>query len=178
MKNKIIMNNGVRRNRLNYKKKIQSSNMLNQARLKALKVREDHVRNVLDEARRQLLSSIKDSDRYRDILSKLMLQALYQILEGDVLVKAREVDGPVVSSLFPDVLIKYKEASGKDLQLKLDTENFLPSECAGGIELTSGRGRIKVVNTLESRLDLISAQLVPQIRIALFGRNVNRKFND
>lgn len=159
-------------------KKIQSSNMLNQARLKALKVREDHVRNVLDEARKQLISSVKDVNRYRDILSKLMLQALFQMMEPDVLIKTRESDASLVSSIFPDVLVKYKEASGKDLQLKLDTENYLPGDCAGGIELSSGRGRIKVVNTLESRLDLISAQLIPQIRTALFGRNINRKFAD
>nr|BCL51429.1 vATPase subunit E [Plautia stali] len=159
-------------------KKIQSSNMLNQARLKALKIREDHVRDVLDEARKRLLQSVKDETRYKDILQKLMLQGLYQLIEADILVRTREMDGPVVSSVFPDVLVKYKEVSGKDLQLKLDTELFLPSECAGGIELYTARGRIKVANTLESRLDLISAQLLPQIRTSLFGRNVNRKFND
>lgn len=37
---------------------------------------------------------------------------------------------------------------------------------------------LQVPNTLESRLDLISQQLVPEIRNALFGRNVNRKFTD
>ncbi|CAH1402520.1 unnamed protein product [Nezara viridula] len=159
-------------------KKIQSSNMLNQARLKALKIREDHVRDVLDEARKRLLQSVKDEARYKDILEKLMLQGLYQLMESDILVRTREMDGPVVSSVFPDVLVKYKESSGKDLQLKLDTELYLPSECAGGIELYTARGRIKIVNTLESRLDLISAQLLPQIRTSLFGRNVNRKFTD
>ncbi|XP_014289914.1 V-type proton ATPase subunit E [Halyomorpha halys] len=159
-------------------KKIQSSNMLNQARLKALKIREDHVRDVLDDARKRLLQSVKDEARYRDILVKLMLQGLYQLMEAEILVRTREMDGPLVSSVFPDVLVKYKEVSGKDLQLKLDTELYLPSECAGGIELYTARGRIKIANTLESRLDLISAQLLPQIRTSLFGSNVNRKFND
>lgn len=36
----------------------------------------------------------------------------------------------------------------------------------------------QVPNTLESRLELISQQLVPEIRQALFGRNPNRKFTD
>lgn len=58
----------------------QSSNMLNQARLRALKVREDHVRNVLDETRKLLLTSITDTTRYKEILIKLMLQALFQVL--------------------------------------------------------------------------------------------------
>lgn len=37
---------------------------------------------------------------------------------------------------------------------------------------------LQVPNTLEARLELISQQLVPEVRTALFGRNVNRKFTD
>lgn len=37
---------------------------------------------------------------------------------------------------------------------------------------------LQVVNTLENRLELISQQLIPEIRVALFGQNVNRKFTD
>lgn len=48
----------------------------------------------------------------------------------------------------------------------------------GGIEAFSQQGKIKVTNTLESRLDLISQQLLPEVRVALFGRNPNRKFDD
>lgn len=36
----------------------------------------------------------------------------------------------------------------------------------------------QIPNTLEARLELISQQLVPEIRTALFGRNVNRRFTD
>ena len=38
--------------------------------------------------------------------------------------------------------------------------------------------RIKIVNTLESRLDLLAGQMLPEIRTSLFGRNMNRKFDD
>jgi len=48
----------------------------------------------------------------------------------------------------------------------------------GGVILFAQRGRIKIVNTLEARLELIAQQFVPEIRIALFGRNPNRKFTD
>ena len=61
-------------------KKIQSSNMLNQARLKVLKVREDHVRSVLDEARRRLGEVTKDSTRYGHVLESLITQGLYQVI--------------------------------------------------------------------------------------------------
>lgn len=58
----------------------QSSNMLNQARLKVLKVREDHVRNVLEEARKRLGDITTDQRKYAEILKTLMLQALFQVL--------------------------------------------------------------------------------------------------
>lgn len=57
----------------------QSSNMLNQARLKALKVREDHIRNVLDEARRRLGEVTRNQQQYSHILQQLIIQGLYQV---------------------------------------------------------------------------------------------------
>lgn len=53
--------------------------MLNQARLKVLKVREDHVRAVLDEARKRLGAVTKDHGKYSAILERLVLQGLYQV---------------------------------------------------------------------------------------------------
>lgn len=53
--------------------------MLNQARLKALKVREDHVRNVLDEARKRLGEVTHDTGRYKEVLQLLIIQGLYQV---------------------------------------------------------------------------------------------------
>lgn len=57
----------------------QSSNMLNQARLKALKVREDHVCDVLDEARKRLTEVSKNEAQYKEILRKLIIQGLLQV---------------------------------------------------------------------------------------------------
>lgn len=54
--------------------------MLNQARLKALKVREDHVRTVLDEARRQLGAVVKNPTQYSGLLKKLVLQGVLQVI--------------------------------------------------------------------------------------------------
>lgn len=53
--------------------------MLNQARLKALKVREDYVRDVLDEARRKLSEIFKNESLYSEILKKLIIQGLLQV---------------------------------------------------------------------------------------------------
>lgn len=158
-------------------KKIQSSNMLNQARLKVLKVREDHVRNVLDDARKRLGEISKDA-QYRNILNLLIVQGLFRLTEHHVTLRVRQVDLPLVESLIDAVQSGYKEATMKDVTVKIDQDNFLPADSCGGVDLYAGRGRIKVSNTLETRLELIAQQLVPELRGSLFGKNPNRKFTD
>ncbi|XP_078038304.1 V-type proton ATPase subunit Vha26 [Augochlora pura] len=158
-------------------KKIQSSNMLNQARLKVLKVREDHVRNVLDEARKRLGEVTKDA-RYKDILKLLIVQGLFQLTESHVTIRVRQVDLPLVESLIDSVQDAYKQATMKDVTVKIDQDNFISADSCGGVDLFAARGRIKVSNTLETRLELIAAQLIPEIRGSLFGNNPNRKFTD
>jgi len=159
-------------------KKIQSSNMLNQSRLRVLKAREDHIRNVLDEARRRLGEVTRDSKRYKVVLKGLMTQALFQLMEAQVLVKCRQIDVPVIQEMIPETSAAYQAAINKPVQMKIDTENYLPSDGYGGIELSAMRGKIKCVNTLESRLEQIASQIAPEIRVILFGRNPNRRFND
>ncbi|XP_065160652.1 V-type proton ATPase subunit E [Atheta coriaria] len=167
-----------REKQVELQKKIQSSNMLNQARLKVLKVREDHVRNVLDEARKRLGEVTSDHAKYQEVLNTLILQGLYQLFETNVLVRCRAQDRSIVENCLSDVSGRYKEAVGKEVILKIDTENPLPADATGGVELYAHRGRIRINNTLEARLELIAMQLIPEIRTALFGRNVNRKFTD
>ncbi|KAK9887017.1 hypothetical protein WA026_019944 [Henosepilachna vigintioctopunctata] len=159
-------------------KKIQSSNMLNQARLKVLKVREDHVRNVLEEARKRLGDVTRDRKKYAEILESLILQGLYQLFESHVLVRVRPQDRDIVHSIIANTEKKYKDGCGKEISLKIDDQTHLAQDTTGGIELYAQKGRIKINNTLEARLELIAQQLVPEIRTALFGRNTNRKFTD
>lgn len=159
-------------------KKIQSSNMLNQARLRVLKVREDHVRNLLDEARKRLADVPKDQKLYSELLTTLTVQALFQLMESAVTLRIRETDKSVVDSIISKAQSNYKEKIKKDTTLKIDNENWLSPDTCGGVELIALKGRIKICNTLEARLELIAQQLLPEIRTALFGSNPNRKFTD
>ena len=68
--------------------------------------------------------------------------------------------------------------SNVPLQITIDTSTFLPADSAGGVELLSKAGKIKVSSTLESRLELLSAKMIPEIRTTLFGENPNRRFHD
>ena len=64
-------------------KKIQSSNLLNQARLKVLKARDEHVGNVLSESKRQLAIVAKDQAKYSKLIQGLIAQV--QCLEEKVI---------------------------------------------------------------------------------------------
>jgi len=159
-------------------RKIQRSNMQNQGRLKCLKAREDHLRAVLDEARSNLTRISADQKRYPAILKGLILQALFQMLEKECVLHCRKEDEQLVEKLLPECLDELQKVWGDTTKITINKQHYLPQDSAGGVELTTKAGKIQVVSTLESRLDLIAGQIIPQVRTALFGPNPNRKFFD
>ncbi|MFH4984209.1 hypothetical protein AB6A40_010918 [Gnathostoma spinigerum] len=159
-------------------RKIQRSNMLNQGRLQCLKAREDHMHSVLEEARNNLARISDDPEEYPAILKGLLMQGLFQLLEKDVTLQCRKADIQLVEELLPVCLDELEQSWGEKIKVSIDMENPLPASSAGGVQLSAKGGKITVSSTLESRLDLIASQIIPQIRTALFGANPNRKFFD
>lgn len=159
-------------------KKIQMSHLLNQARLKVLKARDDMIMELMKEAQQRLADIAKDPDNYSVLLQGLLLQGFYQLLESKVTVRCRQQDVVMVEAAVNKVIPIYKESVKMNLAVKVDSQHFLPSGICGGVELYNDNGKIKVTNTLERRLELITHQMIPEIRVALFGANPNRKFMD
>merc|ERR1719219_2409416 len=131
-------------------KKIQSSNML--------KHRDDHVAAVQEDAKQQLGGVTRDKKKYSEILQQLLTQGMCQLLEPSLVIRCRQVDQPLVEQVIPGAVSDYKAKVNKDCQIKLDTENWLGADCTGGIEILAQKGKIKVDNTLEARLDMIARQ--------------------
>ncbi|XP_034032946.1 V-type proton ATPase subunit E 1a [Thalassophryne amazonica] len=159
-------------------KKIQMSNLKNQAKLRVLKARDDMITDLLNEARERLAEIAKDPDRYPALLEGLVLQGFYRLLEPKVTIRCRQQDVEMVQAAVDKVVPVYKEAVKKNIDVRIDKERFLSSEICGGIDVYNDNGKIKVSNTLESRLHLIAQQMMPEIRATLFGANPNRKFLD
>lgn len=159
-------------------KKIQMSNLMNQARLKVLKARDDMISDMLTEARQRLTNIARDQSRYPALLDGLILQGLYQLLETKVTIRCRKQDVQMVQASIQRNLPIYKAAVKNNVEVRIDQDNFIPPDVSGGVELYNGNGKIKVSNTLESRLELMAQQMQPEIRVALFGANPNRKFMD
>uniref|UniRef100_H2MMF4 ATPase H+ transporting V1 subunit E1a n=1 Tax=Oryzias latipes TaxID=8090 RepID=H2MMF4_ORYLA len=137
-------------------KRIQTSHLMNQGRLKVLKARDDMITDLLNEARKRLSELAKDPETYSKLLDGLILQGLYQLLEPKVTIRCRQQDVEI-ASVRKNIPI-YQEA----VRSGLIDPKFL----------------IKVSNTLESRLELLAEQMMPEIRVSLFGANPNRKFLD
>lgn len=161
-------------------KKIQNSNLLNQARLKVLKAREDHLKILIEDARKQLSNITSDKNKYKKLLEGLIAQGLFQLLEPNVTLRCKEKDLDLVRDAWPAAVEQYRAATKgkKDVKVTVDSESFLGNDISGGVELMAQGQKFVVENTLESRLDLISHQMIPELRVMLFGRNPNRKFND
>ncbi|CAD7672873.1 unnamed protein product [Nyctereutes procyonoides] len=141
-------------------KKIQMSNLMNQARLKVLRPRDDLITDLLNEAKQRFRKVVKDTTRYQVLLDGLVLHPA--ALDWNNL----KQDFPLVKAAVQKVIPMYK------------IESYLPEEIAGGVEIYNGDYKIKVSNTLESQLDLIAQQMMPEVLGALFGANANRKFLD
>uniref|UniRef100_A0A8C6SHS0 ATPase H+ transporting V1 subunit E1a n=1 Tax=Neogobius melanostomus TaxID=47308 RepID=A0A8C6SHS0_9GOBI len=166
-------------------KKIQMSHLLNQARLKVLKARDDMIMELMKEAQQRLADIAMDPDNYSILLQGLLLQGFYQLLESKVTIFLyfvmeflnsflNDLQQAAVNKVIPI----YKESAKMNLVVKIDPQRFLPPNVCGGVELYNDNGKIKVTNTLERRLELITHQMMPEIRVALFGANPNRKFMD
>uniref|UniRef100_A0A914I6X8 V-type proton ATPase subunit E n=1 Tax=Globodera rostochiensis TaxID=31243 RepID=A0A914I6X8_GLORO len=150
-------------------RKIQRSNMQNQSRLKCLKSRDDHLNNVLEESRANLSKISADRERYPAILKGLLLQGFFQLLENKIVLRCRKKDEELVSRILPECLEELQRTWGNRSEVKIDNEHYLPPDSAGGVELLARDGKIRVLSTLEARLDLIADKITPQTRTALFA---------
>ncbi|CAB3982632.1 V-type proton ATPase subunit E [Paramuricea clavata] len=159
-------------------KKIQRSNQLNQSRLKILKAKDDHIKQILEEACEKLADVTKDSEKYSSVLLGLITQGLFQLLESEVTIRCRKEDLDLIKKIRDEACSKFKEAAKKDVKINIDENKFLSSNSSGGVDLICRRSTIHVQNTLESRLSLLSGQMLPEIRERLFGKNPSRKFLD
>ncbi|XP_051009074.1 V-type proton ATPase subunit E 2 isoform X1 [Acomys russatus] len=157
-------------------KKIQLSTMRNQARIAVLRARDNLILELLRDAKMRLSRIVSDVDTYQELLDKLVLQALLRLLEPVMIVRCRPQDLHLVEAAVQRAVPEFVMLCRKHSDVQVDQVAYLASGAAGGVEVYSGDQRIKVSNTLESRLNLAALEMMPEIRRALFGDNANRKF--
>lgn len=168
-----------REGQIDVKKKIEYSKQLNESRLKVLQARENAVHDLINDAQQGLSGFSKDQQKYKTLLTDLLVQAYGKLSEPAVLVKVREADQGVAKDAIEAARSKFKDAFGKDgPDATLDTKAFLPAagtekegenSCCGGVVVSSADGKIVCSNTIDERLKIAYAQNLPMIRGEFFG---------
>ncbi|KAI9145627.1 ATPase, V1/A1 complex, subunit E [Paraphysoderma sedebokerense] len=159
-------------------RKIAQSNHSNKCRLKVLQARQDLLQDLFNDAKAKLQTVTKNDNEYKELLKQLLVQGLYQLLETEVTVQCRQVDMPLVKAVLTDAVKTAKNTLKFDINVTLDEKNTLPEESIGGVILSAQNGRIKCLNSLKDRLDIVSDMMLPEIRVMLYGPSPNRRFFD
>ncbi|KAI8816010.1 ATPase, V1/A1 complex, subunit E [Fimicolochytrium jonesii] len=157
-------------------RKIAQSNHINKCRLRVLQARQQVLNELLSDAKSQLTSISNDRSKYEQLLHDLLLQGFYKLMEKDLQISCRQKDADIVRSAIKAAADTYKQKIGGQVNAVIDESAWLPESGAGGVVVNAQEGRIRVSNTLESRLDLLSEHMLPDIRILLFGPSLTRKF--
>ncbi|EFJ17636.1 hypothetical protein SELMODRAFT_271490 [Selaginella moellendorffii] len=158
------------------RRKIEYSTQLNASRLKILQAQDDLVREMKDAAMKQLQNTSNNQGAYKQLLKDLIVQALIRLKEPAVQIRCRESDRHLVESVVDSAKDEYTSKTKLQLsEVMVDNRKFLPSRqadglsCAGGIVLATKDGKIVCDNTLDSRLEIVHKQNLPEIRKRLCG---------
>ena len=157
---------------------ITRSTLSNKTRIKVLSARQELLDDLFEKARGKLGSYADDKGKYQEICKNLILEGVYALDERKVAVRARKADYDVVKKAIDGAQKEYKDQIKKDITIELDEKNPQPEESTGGVSVVGGNGKIDINNTLDERLKLLETDALPMVRISLFGKNENRRFND
>ncbi|KAI8370724.1 ATPase, V1/A1 complex, subunit E [Radiomyces spectabilis] len=156
-------------------KRIAQSNHINKARLRILQQRQQGLDDLFEETNSRIHEIHKDEEKYATLLENLLLQGAYTLMEPEMAVTCREADVDNVRFAAEAVSQKYEQTLGQPVTITVN-EDYLPASSAGGVIVTGLNGKIVVDNTLEARLNIVKEEMLPQVRVILFGHSPNRKF--
>jgi len=176
-KQKILQFYQKKEKQIELQKKIQQSNLQNQSRITILKAREDLIQQLRDQGVQKLSVVAEDEQRYYKLLVNLVAQSLYRLIEREVYIKCREKDLNLVNKAVEEAVALFKKDIKQDVKVRV-LNTYLSPDIAGGIEAYTSDGKIKIINTLEARLNMLFNQMIPEIREKLFGKNKNRVHMD
>lgn len=155
-------------------KRIDQSNKLRESRLETLKARDDAISGVLQDAEKQLTSIVKGKE-YDALLEKLIVEALVRLMDKKVSVSAVKGQEKAVEKALGSAVSKFKAVAESEKGASWASEigvtlspNSL-TEGVGGVMVEGFGGKIKLENTLTSRLHLAFETRLPQVREALFA---------
>jgi V-type H+-transporting ATPase subunit E len=155
--------------------RIARSAEIGECNVKKMKIRDEFLRQLLDEAAAKL-GVVARGQNYPQLVQKLIVQGLIKIEEMDVIVYCRVEDKAIVEKVLPDAVAEYVQIMERESGIKLspkvtlnaDESKNLAESTHGGVVLTAQAGYIVCDNTMSARLGLVYDELLPSIRAILF----------
>lgn len=167
------------------KQRIERSAAINSARMEAMKVRNDLIMGLLEDAKFAINDRfIQNKAAYRTLLKELIIQGLIKLLDSKVVIRCRQMDLSLVKQVLPEACSAYMELMQREtnrsyeVEVSVEETEFLPAppqhgsyepSCSGGVMLTSHEGKIRCINTLDERLRLVFAEGIPALRQLAFS---------
>lgn len=164
-------------------RRIRKSTKITENRFKVMGARNELVEKLRLEILEKLESVSKNS-QYPTFMRYLIVEGLTNIMEEDVVIQCREVDVDIVDAELKaaqqeyEKLVKREVGIQPKIQLSRMEKQFLPpppssgrkgASCRGGVVLHACRGKLRLNNTLESRLEQAFQLQKPVVRTTLFG---------
>ena len=141
----------------------QRRKMLHETNLKCLQIEEQARGKLIDEflkRTRERLKNSREDERYPDILRRLTVDAVKALSDS------LNGDGTVIVESGP----RDEEHIRKILkELSYDGKSNGEDESWGGVTASSGDGRVKVINTLQERMERATPYLRTSFSIRLKG---------
>lgn len=134
------------------------------------------VNSIVEETKTVLVSKLKDTNTYKTVLTKIIIQGLIKLLEPEVNIVCKKEDANLVKQVIKDAknqfekmmaeqTVKFKELK---VNITVDEKYFLPDYIIGGVMMTAMKSKIRVDNTIDKRLELLRQSAIPEIRKLLF----------
>jgi len=163
-------------------KRIHRSTKITEARFKVMQKRNELLSNLKTEILESLCDVSKNS-QYPTFIRYLIVEGLTHIMEEDVEVQCRKEDVEIVDAELKTALQEFENLVKREVNIvpKIQlrrSESYLPPApssttkgecCRGGVVLYACRGKLKLSNTLESRLEQAFQDNKPATRAILFG---------
>lgn len=96
------------------------STLTNKSRLKLLQQREEHLQDLFDSARAQIVDLASQEGRYVQFLEGVIVQGFLTLMEPEGTVKARAKDEAVVKKAVSTAQATYKEVSGREIKTTVE----------------------------------------------------------
>ncbi|KAL4090320.1 hypothetical protein QTP88_025181 [Uroleucon formosanum] len=159
-------------NLINSTSATMNATQMTSARLEILSTRDKCIKSVLADVNRELLKMRKHRlCYYREILKKLILQAMYQVVEQEVCLILIPDDVEYVTSIIPELRQIYFADTGINAKINIDKSIKLPTQEIGGVIVTANNRRVLVENTLVVRLLNLTQQAMPIICTGLSDKS-------